>query len=242
MKGWLLLSLFGLLIMTGCQEEPIDVNIRFNLVYGDDPLVMFTEYSFPDGRAIQFTQMSFYISDLYFSHDGEIAQVKDVDFIDLTNSHSSDEGAQEGFLYLSGPYSLGGLSEIGFNLGLTEGLNATKPTDYLSDHPLARSGEYWTGWESYIFVKIQGSIDLDNDGELETPLALHLGSDPVKRTIRLNNVNGSTDVRIMLDLKSFFTGDALYDIDANPQIHSLDQIEAAMELADNLSQSIYIGN
>ena len=59
------------------------------------PLVMQQDYRYPDGRKVRFTRVSFYISDLTFSGDDRAVLIKDVDFVDLTSSHSSLNNAQQ---------------------------------------------------------------------------------------------------------------------------------------------------
>ena len=114
------------------------------------------------------------------------------------------------------------------------------PADHPSGNPLANSGEYWLAWNSYIFFKIEGYIDLDGDDEPETGVALHLGSDEVMRAFDLQNNTGTNDVMIQIDLNKIFGTNPVYDIVANPQIHSLSQLPAILELAQNLGTAVEI--
>ena len=234
-----LLSLF-----LGCSEDTNTIAINFKLTYDNVPLVMFEDYTYPDGKKLQITRFSFYLSELSINQGSEIKLIKDVDFINLTKSHSSIEGARQGLNYISDEID-GGFETLSFNFGLTETQNASVPADYNSGHPMAKPGEYWVAWDSYIFIKAEGWVDLDDDDIPETGIALHLGSNAVKRSISTPITNPEEEIEIIIDLHALFenteTG-KIYDIAANPQLHSLSQLPAAQELVDNLVQSISLNN
>ncbi|NND04741.1 MAG: hypothetical protein HKN87_00050 [Saprospiraceae bacterium] len=231
-------------LFLGCREDSKTITINFKLAYDDVPLVMFEDYTYPDGKKLQITRFSFYLSELSIKQGSEINLIKDVDFINLTKSHSSLEGARQGLRYMSEEIE-GGFDAISFNFGLTETQNASVPADYSSGHPMAKPGEYWVAWDSYIFVKVEGWIDLDNDNTPETGVALHLGSNAVKRSMAKSISNPEEEIEIIIDVHALFenaeTG-KIYDIAVNPQLHSLSQLPAAEELADNLAQSISLNN
>ena len=236
----LLLTLPSLLVFQGCKDDPIDLNIQFFLTYGDEPLVMLQDYTYPDGRLMRISRVSFYLSDVAVSTKDGNHEITDVAFLDLTNSHATAESAARGYQYYSETLEIENPESLRFNVGLTNEQNSTSPADYTSDHPLSLTGEYWTGWQSYIYVKVQGMIDLDNDGEPETGMALHLGSEPILRTMELNFPDDSGSMDVVIDIKQFFEGDSIFDIDSSPQIHSLEQIEAAVELIDNFCEAMSV--
>ncbi|MBT8229803.1 MAG: hypothetical protein KJO50_06040 [Bacteroidia bacterium] len=225
------------LFLSSCGDDPTDLTMNFKLEYGGEPLVMFDEYSYPDGKTMNFTRFSFYISELAIIKDGNSTEIKDVDYIDLTMYNIDNEASETGYDYIIRDLEDVDFDAISFNIGLTPEMNSTVPADYNSSNPLSLSGEYWLNWESYIFAKIEGNIDLDGDGSLETGVALHLGSDPILRNIRFDNLDGDNEVDIVIDLKDVFDDGSVYDIASTPRIHSLSQIEQATELIDNLVQS-----
>ena len=134
------------------------------------------------------------------------------------------------------------ISTATFNLGLTPAQNALAPNDYPVDSDLSNSAEYWIGWESYVFAKIEGLVDLDNDGNPESTFALHLGSDDIMRSITMEEIdqNGDTyTLDIDIDLQNIFerNGD-VFDIVETTNIHSLAQINEANFLIDNWQSAI----
>lgn len=235
------LVLFLLFIsLFSCKKDETALLLRFQLQYEGQPLVMLNDYTYPDGKKIQFTRVSFFISELVAMDGTESVQIKDVDFLNLSQSHGDVQGASEGFIFIDQNVPLESIDQLTFNIGLTEDQNRTVPADYSSGQPLARPGEYWIAWDSYIFAKIEGWIDLDEDGEVETGIALHMGSDNVFRSKRIDVDQPANDLALVIDLAEVFFQDKMYDISANPQLHSLSQLAAAEELADNLIQTIQL--
>ena len=223
----------------GCKKK-IDVEVAFQLTYDGEPLVMFQEYAYPDGKKITFSRFSFYLSDFQIKDGTNSIATENVDFVNLTNAHTDMAAAREGLLYLSDKFEISTLQEIEFNLGLREDQNDKVPADFATDHPQGKPGEYWLAWDSYIFAKIEGRIDLDGDDELETGIALHLGSNNVMREIQLPVTNMGNKVTLQIDLRDVFENGTIYNIAENPQLHSLSQLPAAEELADNISQALKI--
>lgn len=231
----ILICIIGL---TSCGDDTKDISLNFKLSYQDSPLVMLEEYTFPSGELIKFTRFSFYISNLAVTSDNLSSEKTDVDLINLTSSHSSVEGAQKGFSYQISDVPDKAGQTIDMLLGVSSELNKSVPSDYTGDHPLANSGEYWIAWDSYIFFKIEGIVDLDGDGETETNVALHIGSDEASRQVSLA-IDDSNIIDINIDVNSIFqNGSTVFNIVETPQIHSLSQIDQANFLMDNFLKQL----
>lgn len=233
-------------ILSSCTDDKVsDVKLNFKLNYDGAPLVMLQDYDYPDGRTIKFSRISFYMSDIEAIEGNTSTLLKDAVMINLGASHSSPELSQQGYTYNIENIPVEKLESLRFNIGLSPSLNAKTPADYEPGHPLAASGEYWIGWKSYIFAKIEGFIDLDNDGTAETTFALHLGSDPIKRTVSFSNPtveNGTASFDFDLDMKRVFSNGSTYDIVTTTNIHSLAQINQATFLIDNLVAALSMEN
>jgi len=144
-----------LLSLIACKKGNQSVDLVFKLSYGDAPLVMLDDYVFPSGELIKFTRFSFYVSDLSVTTDGTSIDMVDVDFINLTESHSSPEASSLGYMYSIEEIPAGRLETMDMILGVNSELNKKVPADYDAQHPLAKPGEYWIAWDSYIFMKIE---------------------------------------------------------------------------------------
>lgn len=217
----------------------IDFNVK--LKYAGEPLIMFQPYNYPDGKKIEFTRCSFYTSELILDE----TEINEVEFHNLTNAHSDSQLAINGYTWMINNVPIGNYNNLSFNIGVPPELNAKDPAEFPSGHPLAKPAENWFSWQSYIFLKLEGNIDLDNDGITETGVALHLGSDEALRKFDFEypiavSENQSSNIRLEFDLYDFFDGPTrLYPIEEVPQIHSLSQLDAVIELADNLTTSIH---
>lgn len=241
-KIYQVLLLIVLLGISSCRKEEekgIDVSIRLQLLYNGEPMVTQQNYTYPDGKAFVLTKFSTYLTDLAIQSGNQSEDLEDVQLINMTETLRSSAGSEMGYLIYSGKSKLTSVEQLHFNLGLTPEQNGTIPADHNSGTPLAMAGEYWLAWESYIFTKIEGWIDLDADGMAETGVALHLGSDEVMKSFSFQNLDGENELIIQIDLARVFQqGNKIYDIEANPQIHSLSQIESLRELSNNLEKAV----
>ena len=225
-------------------ERSIEINaeiggslvLNFKLLYEGEPLVMFEPLTYTTGERISFTRVSTYLSDITLDN----TLVKDVDFIRIDEGHLDASDAAIGFSYILPGVPAGTYEKLSFRYGIRPEDNARRPADYPSGHPLAASGEYWVSWNSYIFVKFEGRIDTDGDGQEDQGFALHLGSDEAARiiesTANYTVTNGAmAPVEISIDLTNILGGNnSPYDLIENGQIHSLDQLPLIRLLADNL--------
>lgn len=233
------------IILLSCDKTSMDktggdIVFRFKLLYGDQPLEMFKTYEYPVSKEkFQMTRLSFYISDLTIRSGNGDFNLKDIDYLNLTNSHTAPVSPQ-GLEYTFKGVRAGVYNSFDFGLGVPKTLNAMAPKDFKAGHLLSSSAEYWSSWKSYIFFRPEGQIELNGKPMSETPFALHLGSDEAFRKISFSKPitveEGKTSqVDVFIDIQKFFNGKKLYNIKGTQQIHSLDQMPLILELVDNLA-------
>lgn len=238
---FLLLAL-SILFFSSCCDTTGNVELQFKLEYDGEPLVMFEDYTYPDGQELFFTRFSFYLSELTIG-DQIIDGVK---LMDLTPDHTTLEKSQIGTIYTLENLELEDVTGLSFKIGLSPEINSTAPADYPSANDLSIVEEYWSPWDSYIFSKTEAKLDSDGDGSKELLVALHLGLDDALRSVNLETTfdvyEDNTIVKeIVIDLKKYFDGtQGVYDIIAVPQIHQTNTIAQINELADNLVEAISI--
>lgn len=238
MKQMIFLLLVGVLIFPSCCDDEPSVELFFKLEYDGEPLVMFEDYTFPNGKTLNFSRFSFYISELKIGNQS----VDRVDYLDLTAAHTSLDKASVGHVYRINDLVEEQVNSLSFAVGVNSTVNASIPGDYVSSQDLSLSSEYWTPWSSYIFSKTEGRIDADEDGSNELAFALHLGLDQAYRTVALDVdlaiSNSTIQQDIVIDLKKLFEGSqGLYDLEGVPQIHQTTSSNEINELCDNLSQA-----
>ena len=233
-----LLSLAFILLLVSCgSDNPDQLTINFKLKYDNAPMVMFQNYEYPDGRDFEITRFSFFVSDLLLLDASGTSTLREVDYLDLTVAHSDLNSAEQGFDWVIDDIEYENYNSITFRVGLSNEQNSTVPQDYPSSNVLSESGEYWSNWNSYVFVKIEGRIDLDGDGQSDS-FALHLGGDDVSRVEVLGPLEGQEKVFVDINVEEIFKNGPIYDIDSNPRIHTLEQMEQIIQLMDNLKKSM----
>lgn len=239
----LALFILSITFIYGCTDSEDtngDLEITMNLVYNGEPLIMFKDYEYPDGRTINFSRFSLYMSDIKLDEQ----LISDVEYHTLTESHIDLIGAENGYTWTIKDIEPGDYSSLNFGVGVNETQNAKDPGDFESGTPLAKPAEHWFSWSSFIFLKVEANMDSNNDGNNDFPIALHLGDDDAYRVINLNkSISIKEDevskTNLTFDIYEFLGGaENTYDVDSNPQIHSLEQKDAVIELANNISKSI----
>ena len=220
---FLALSLF--LVSCGDDDAITDnVQMNFQLEFEDEPLVMFEDVTYVTGEKMRFSRVSFFISDVAVTgDDGTTTVIREADYIDLTNSHADVVSAENGLDYSIEDLELDAYTSLSFNIGLTADQNTTVPADHSSDNILSRSAEFWSSWGSYVFVKLEGEIDKDNNGVYDAgeTFSLHMGTDAVMRDISFNS-NSGEKLNISLDLMTVFNNNGVtYDLINKPMIHTL---------------------
>lgn len=253
MKNLRLIALILLvlpLLFAGCEDEdPVtgggDLKLKFKLKYGDQTLVMFDPYTYPTGQKMTFSRFSFFLADLQLKNASGSNLIHDISYHNLTNSHTGAVQAANGYDFTIGGVKAGAYTSIRFTLGVPKASNDKTPAEFSNDHILSNQAEYWSGWKSYVFTKTEGLIDFDGDGTTESGYALHTGANDALRTIELPaNITveegKETTVTIVIDVKKEFGSNPVYDIESNPQIHSLSQAPFVKQLADNLTTAFTI--
>ena len=248
-----LLSLTTLVFLVSCEDDaPVtpqkaNLHLRLALNYSGEPLVMFEPYTLNDSVRVLFSRFSMYITDLELSNGSSPGiPLEEIGFHNLTDNFLDAQSAVEGYSLEFQDIEPGVYSGLKFGLGLPPDLNGMQPEDFEMDHPLHAPEEYWLGWQSYVFVKIEGKIDADSDPEeFEGNMALHLGGDQIFRTVQLNETinlesGKTTEAVLNIDLFDMFhpADSEAYDLLARPMIHSTSHLPQANELVDNLANAI----
>lgn len=223
-----------------------DLSLDFNINYEGQVLKLFENYEYPSGETIYFTRLSFYLSDLNLYNSEGTEQLKAVDYVNMTSFLENPPAASSLYSYIVTNIKTGTYDNLDFNIGLDNALNENNhPSDFPTSHPLGLTSEHWPGWNSYVFFKLEGKIDFDNDGTFDRDVALHIGgTDAVREVVKDESIvisdQGMTNLTFDLDISEIFVAEngEIYDIEANPSIHNLDQMEQVRFLADNLSKAI----
>jgi hypothetical protein len=193
-----------------CDQPPTsELTVTFKATYDGQPLVKNQKYDYDNFKA-QFTRFNTYISNFsLISEGGDVFNLSEITWVDFTPDFASGDNAVDVTVKFDAPQAKYRTVKMGF--GVPEELNKKRPSDFEAGHPLSLENEYWSGWKSYIFNKIEGEADSDNNGASDLFLSYHSGSDPVYREYEfpLNFEVGTTPaaLTVELDLKRLFNAD-----------------------------------
>lgn len=235
-KFWAFLLVSILLTACGDDDTFDELTLNIKLKYNNNPLVMFEEVEYPDGTPIEFSRFSFYASEFESKSSSFTALDNNSYYFDLTTSHASLESAEKGFTFDKAALLVDNQVSLAFNIGVSPEVNAMSPVDFSSGNDLSRTGEYWSDWNSYVFAKIEGKMDFDNDG-VKDAFTLHLGSDDALRRISLDKSSDEQSLIINVD-EIFKNNQVIFDLKSSPRIHSLTQIDQINQLMDNIVDAI----
>ncbi len=231
---------FSLLTLNSCKEEsgctdPLSINydaqaveddgscerpnlsLNFNPMIGTEPL-SFGSTVQVNGVDVRFDEIRFYVTD-----------------VTLTGIEGSESYALENTLlvkedvtsYDMGEVRAGNLSQIAFNVGVSDALNNENSFNNLPvENPLSADNpdvQHW-GWTAgYKFIKIEGRVDVDGNGEFDDMtevLSIHSGfaDNLTAVSLDIEKIVNDVDYRLNIDfdVTQFFSlavdGITPYDI------------------------------
>ncbi len=213
MKNVLFIGLSTLLLaLAGCKgttdPDPgpnSTLTVTFKALYDGQPLEKLKNYDY-DTYQVQFTRFNTFMSNITLLNGAAEVPVSSIEWVDFTPDFAVDNFA------VAVPIAIenvpdGDYTGIRLGYGVSPNLNAKQPKDFAASHPLSRENEYWLGWNSYIFNKIEGTVDLNKNGASDGALIYHCGSDAVYRTYTFNQpikVAPGASITVEFDLKDLF--------------------------------------
>jgi len=238
MKYLNILFLVAIIAFYGCPSDPVEgagnLSLQFEAKFDGQPFFINQEYTFPSGRKVRFSQFDFYVSNLSSRLNGDNAGTTDlteVDFIDFTGSMMNPIDPTESRVN-SINLPIGDYENISLMLGLDEELNGKTPNDndLGASNPLRQASHYWTDWNGYIFMKIQGSADFNDDGVIdsEETFIYHTGKTENSQSVSLAADfsiadNETTNQTIAIDLSDVFfsaTNEERFDMNDVRSVHA----------------------
>jgi hypothetical protein len=223
------------------------VTVTFRALYDGQPLEKYKNYSY-GGKTILFDRFNLYLSDLALLNGNKATELTDIEWIDFTPDLAPDNKAVSPAFQYEAPK--GDYTGLRCAPGVKPDLNAKRPADFSTDHPLYRENEYWSGWKSYIFCKIQGRVDLTGDGMPETNVFYHTGSDAVffsrdfSAASKPIAVDGETEIVVEIDLKKVLTfKDGPLDLSVlenRETSHNASNLTLGKKVMENFSNGIVV--
>jgi hypothetical protein len=203
--------------------DPSYFAMNFKAMYANKPLVINQVYDY-NGKKVRFTRLQFFIAyDLGLfsspvSVSDNLPSTALVKFTNLTDSASAAGGVDVELALANKSWP-----SLNFAIGVPKVQNAKLPKDFVFPDPLTDGSNFWDAWQSYIFSKLEGSMDKDGDGVFETGITLHTGGNevftPVKFTKNYTVANGSkTIVNFELNINELVKGIDLTTVNSSHQV------------------------
>lgn len=176
------------LFFTSCGDDEDQVrtsslDLQFLAKYQDADLDNSAAYAYPGDMDVRVTLFQFYLSDIeLLPADGsDPVHLSDIELIRFRDQFSA-AAAASGQVRRYAEVPAGDYSGIRYRLGVRPDLNAQPPSAYAADYVL-NENEYWGPAGMYVFAKMEGNVDVDNDGMFQEKFTYHLGRDDLYRTI-----------------------------------------------------------
>jgi hypothetical protein len=220
--------------IAACGDHPVEnpaadsqtINIKFEALYNGEQAVKYKQYDFgANNYPLSITRFRTFISDMYLykgTTKVPFAEILDVDFFPDDAPTSLSLTPSFALKVAAGQYD-----GIGFSIGVRPDLNAKKPTDFAVGHPLRNEIEYWSGWKSFIFSKLEATGDADKNGDDDHWMQYHTGADPVYVNVEVAQpititLQNQANFTVSFDIKKMLTqaDGTYYDLVNNPATSS----------------------
>ncbi|NRA48765.1 MAG: hypothetical protein HRU12_06500 [Phaeodactylibacter sp.] len=188
-----------------------------------------------NGTAVKINIANFYVGGIELEPEGGDAIPVDGKYLLVT----PDAGMQEVTTVPAGHYH-----EVKFFVGVDPTTNSQSEDDFTSrdsDDPLSIQfpAMHWNWNSGYRFLRIDGKVDTDGDGEVDETLAFHLGTDNMLAEIEIEAhkdvEKGSNMLHLEFDLAKLFDG---IDLSADYSTHTMNNPELAAAVRDNIANAI----
>lgn len=201
---------YAAISLSGCgggDKKTAPISINFKATYGDAPFVSFKNYEYLDGKKVFFNLFQYFISNVELVRaDGSTEKLTDVEYVNL--AFDNDGAASAGKTITFNNIEEGVYTGLRLGIGVPENVNNKNPNSLPASSPLTVNGgnEFWSGWKSYIFLKIEGRYDADGDNNVfEKSLEYHCGSNAVYRNLTFTKpitvaAAGSTELFLSADI------------------------------------------
>lgn len=250
-------SLFwGLLLLTsmfvsGCQKENSGdnkgtVELVCRATWQGEPIVIGSAVDYPQGFSLKFYVLDYLMSNLRLEKgNGQPQDLADVRMVSFTDRNETAAAAAEGVIFRFEDVPESNYDRLAVGIGLDPVLNATKPQNYPSGHPLAiGANRYWDAWGSYIFTKVQGLADDEKPGLFNHPFSYHSGGSELYREVVFDKVISVRDgqvtrLELALDVKQLFqkADGSYWDISGSSQAHE-PLMPALVMISDNYAKAL----
>ncbi|HJW28031.1 MAG TPA: MbnP family protein [Saprospiraceae bacterium] len=228
------------IVQVSCKKDATEgsFKIHYKATYDGQPLSTFTPFPYAGSDQVQFTLLTYLVSDLTLLNGNNEEALDDIELVNLSFDNPTDAG--NGYTITYDKIPAKNYDGIRFGIGVPADVNQKKPADFPSQNPLSNTSYYWQAWNSFIFSKTEGTLDTLGGGSFDLGFAFHTGSDEFFRTLQgslpINIEDGkTTELSIAVDYKKLLDG---IDIVAYPINHNPADSINIKKIVNNLQQAV----
>ena len=189
-------------------------------------------------RKVFAEQFYHYVSNIRLLNEDTGISVASAQLIRYGDSATSDP--DEMFQAFSVNLPAGAYSGISLGIGLDPLLNASNPSSFDPTHPLsAYQGTYWSTWEKYKFIVIDGRADFAASGTPDSIYSFHTGFDTCYRErafLKAISIEKGKSAKLAftIEMNDIFFGTDTVDVAQEATWHGeMVNISRAIRLSDN---------
>jgi hypothetical protein len=192
-------------------ELTADLNITFKSNYNTQRLIKYKNYQYgANNYPLQFSRFTLFLSDVTLLKGTAETLLTESAYLDfMPDNATSDTSLFLAYTFKSVPQ--GTYTGIRIGYGVKPSDNGKNPADFPPSSPLYNDNEYWLGWKSYIFSKIEAQGDADNNGQFDHFMIYHCGGSKVYKTFNFTQpievTATSKPLTVDFDLRKLFIMD-----------------------------------
>ncbi len=214
-----------------------EVKLHFHHMVGTAPFAYNTTYQDGAGNDYQFTLAKMYMSNPEFMD-------MSMNVLNAPSAYAFVEGGVTTHADF-GSVTTGHYHMMRFKVGVDSATNHMDPSQYESGHPLAFAvpSNHW-GWSNgYRFISLEGIMDTDNNGTLDSNFVFHIGTDALLTTHNNLMIHADTDmytdedIHLEIDWGKFFTG---VDLSTDNLTHTGNNLPLATTVAGNSASAVSV--
>jgi hypothetical protein len=266
LRTFFLPLLFVSVFLMGCDadstgsSEPVDVSLAVQGMFGSQSLTTSATYDH-NGAAVTIEAARVYLSDFVlttadgqevaFTSEPVTVPAKDENDGDITHTVTdkvllakNDMGMSENPM---GEIPAGDYTSISFRVGIVGQDNRVDPTQFPATHPMAKQTDFnnhWSWASGYIYLRMDGEVDTDGDGAVDTHWEAHIGRDANARMVTLDTdftvSETNNQIHVMVDYQHFIE---TLDL-TNPEeqvTHGMDNPPMAAKVVSMLDGAFTLG-